>query len=227
MHADLKDEVRWVLDQAGLSTSVDGFVFGIRHDVAPFEGFKAVQHCLAHTDYKPVLHIPSVGMYWRSKTNDELTENAEISRTAEAIMLARAYPDLSVVIDNFVELDRGYSGCHGLVDRFYNPKDGSRVTTGLNALLPRHLRNMTSQEFSGGRVLSAEYDGGTVVLVCDSQSPAPGTHSDEIPDELVGRNGKLIDLTNGHETNASLFEVISNRASADAPQPPVLLIVTC
>lgn len=223
MRTDLIDELSWVLDQTDLSTAVDGFVFGIRRDVAPFEGFRAVQDCLAGTGYKPAFHIPTVGMYWSTKDNEQLSEIAEMSRNAETTMLARAYPDLSFVIDNFVELDRGYWGCQGLVDRFYDPKDGSRVTTSLNSLLPRHLKNMESQETSAGRLLWAEHDGGTVVMLCAAQSPSPDTLNDQIPDRLSNKAGKLIELTNGEETSTSLADVMSNRKQADGPRPPVLL----
>ncbi|MCP4983615.1 MAG: hypothetical protein GY935_24320, partial [Gammaproteobacteria bacterium] len=46
MHADLTDEVDWVLSQTALADAVDGFVFGIRHDMSPFDGYAAVRRCL-------------------------------------------------------------------------------------------------------------------------------------------------------------------------------------
>ncbi len=170
LHADLTDEIAWVQDQSDLQGAIDGFVFGIRRDVTPFDGLKAVQDCLAGTPFKPLLHIPNVGMFWSTKHNETLSETAEISRTAEAAMLARAYPEISFVVDNFVELERGYCGCQGLVDRFYNPKDGSRALTGLNALLPAQLANLTCHETEAGRILSADFDGGRVALICDTHA---------------------------------------------------------
>ncbi|MCP4379257.1 MAG: hypothetical protein GY794_24180, partial [bacterium] len=116
MHADLTDEVDWVLSQAELADTVDGFVFGIRHDMSPFDGYAAVRRCLSGTSYKPLLHVPCVGMYWATSPNDEVAEKNELARVAEATLLARANPELVIVIDNFVELDRGYCSCWGLVD---------------------------------------------------------------------------------------------------------------
>jgi 3',5'-cyclic AMP phosphodiesterase CpdA len=225
MHADLSDEVEWVLSQTELIDAVDGFVFGIRRDMSPVDGYAAVQRCLAGTTFKALLHVPCVDMVWVAKSNNEFVEKEELARVAEATLLARANPDLSVVIDNFVELDRGYCSCQGLVDRLYNPKDGSRVVTILNTLLPQRLRNLTSQETTGGRVLSAECEDGTALLISPNRCPAPGEFSDHFPDEIGHRQGRLIDLVNGKEMATTLREVIAKRAGEEAPQSPALLLL--
>lgn len=223
LHVDLVDEVNWVLNQTVLADSVDGFVFGIRPDATPFDGIAAAKKCLAGTHYKPLLHVPSVGMYWSTQYNDELAEIDEIARTAEATFLARANPDLSIVIDNFVELDRGYCCCRGLVDRFYNPKDGSRVVTSLNTLLPRHLQNLTSQETSGGRVLSAKCDDGMVILISENVAPTTHTINDHFADAIANKQGILTNLVTGREIDTNLRDVIATRAVTATPQPAVLL----
>ena len=43
MHVDLTDEVDWVLSQADLTEAVDGFVFGVRPDIPPCDGYAAVE----------------------------------------------------------------------------------------------------------------------------------------------------------------------------------------
>jgi hypothetical protein len=224
MHVDLTDEVDWVLSQPDLADAVDGFVFGIRRDMSPFDGYKAVRHCLAGTSYKPLLHVPCVGMYWSMASNNEVAEKNELARVAEAILLARANPDLSVVIDNFVELDRGYCSCRGLVDRLYNPKDGSRLAMTLNTLLPQRLRNLTSQETTGDRVLSAEYDDGMALLITPNSCTASSEFNDHFPDEIANKQGTLIDLVSGKEMDTTLREVITKRAGEETPQSPALLL---
>jgi hypothetical protein len=222
MHADLTDEVDWVLSQTDLTDAIDGFVFGIRRDMAPFDGYAAVRRCLSGTSYKSLLHVPCVDMFWAAASNDEVAEKDELARVAEATLLARANPDLSVVIDNFVELDRGYCSCWGLVDRLYNPKDGSRVVTILNTLLPQHLRDLTSQETTGGRVLSAECDDGMVLLISPNSCPASSEFSDHFPDGIAHRQGTLVDLVDGTEMATTLREVIEKRAREETPQSPAL-----
>ena len=225
MHADLTDEVDWVLSQTDLTDAVDGFVFGIRRDMSPIDGYTAVRRCLSGTNYKALLHVPCVNMFWASASNDEAAENDELARVAEATLLARATPGLSIVIDNFVELDRGYCSCRGLVDRLYNPKDGSRVVTTLNTLLPQRLRNLTSQETTGDRVLSAKCDDGMVLLFSANSFPTSSEFNDHFPDEIANKQGTLIDLVSGKEMDTNLREVIAKRSGEESSQSPALLLL--
>jgi len=225
MHADLTDEVDWVLGQTDLTDAVDGFVFGIRRDMSSIDGYAAVRRCLAGTNYKALLHVPCVDMFWVAASNDTVAEKDELARVAEAILLARATPDLSVVIDNFLELDRGYCSCWGLVDRLYNPKDGSRIVTTLNTLLPQRLRDLTSQETTGGRVLSAECEDGMALLISPNSCPVPSELNDHFPDGIADRQGTLVDLVSGTEMATTLREVIAKRAGEEAPQSPALLLL--
>ncbi len=225
MHAELTDEVDWVLRQDTLRDAVDGFVFGVGRDTAPLDGYVAACKQLTGTPYKPLLHVPCVGMYWTMKPNDDVAENDELARAAEAAMMARALPDLSVVIDNFVEVDRGYCSCWGLVDRMYNPKDGSRVITALHALLPPGLRNLRSQDTGTGRLLSAESDDGSVFLMPGTSTPTSVAGNITFPDVTAGRQGTLIDLVTGHETQTSLHEAIADRAEGKPPRSPALLLL--
>ena len=225
MHVDLTDEVEWVLSQADLEGAVDGFVFGIRRNMSPLDGYTAARQCLAGTNYKPQLHVPSVGMFWATVPNDVDGDNEELARVAEATLLARANPDISVVIDNFVEIDRGYCCCRGLVDRLYNPKDGSRVVRSLNTLLPQHLNDLTSHETSGDRILSADFDGGTVILILPNNPAAADDQNDDLPGDFANKQGTLVNLANGKEMDANLREIIAKRAEEETPQSPVLLLL--
>jgi hypothetical protein len=189
--------------------------------MSPFDGYTAVRRCLSGTNYKPLLHVPCVGMYWTKASNDEVAEKDELARVAEATLMARANPELSIVIDNFVELDRGYCSCWGLVDRLYNPKDGSRVVTTLNTLLPQRLRNLTSQDAPGVRVLSAECDDGMVLLISGNSFPTSGEFNDHFTDEIANKQGTLIDLVTGKEVDTNLRK----RAEGEKSQSPALLLL--
>ena len=229
MHVDLTDEVDWVLSQADLVDAVDGFVFGIKCHMAPLDGLTAVRQCLADTAYKFQLHVPSIGMFWATVPNDVVGENEELARVAEAVMVARANPALTVVIDNFVEIDRGYCSCRGLVDRLYNPKDGSRVVRSLNTLLPQQLSDLKSTQTTGGRILSAEGEDGMILLILPTLSPAADNLTDKLPTDMTGdianRQGVLVNLADGEKVNTCLADVIEARAGEETSQSPALLLL--
>ncbi|MCP5093771.1 MAG: hypothetical protein GY949_22950, partial [Gammaproteobacteria bacterium] len=110
-------------------------------------------------------------------------------------------------------------------DRLYNPKDGSRVATILNTLLPQALRNLTSQETTRDRVLSAECDDGMALLISPNSCPASSEFNDHFPDGIADRQGTLVDLVGGTEMATTLREVIAKRAREETPQLPALLFL--
>jgi hypothetical protein len=142
---------------------------------------------------------------------------------AEATLLARANPDLSVVIDNFVELDRGYCSCWGLVDRLYNPKDGSRILSSLDSLLPRQLSNLSIFETKQHRVMLGESDAGHVLLIIANNETAITEPKNHLPDQLLDQQGTLIDLVTGEEMDASYRTLSASIGSVNRQASPTLL----
>ena len=138
-------------------------------------------------------------------------------------MLARVNPDVSIVTDNFVNLDRGYFNCCGLVDRSYNPQDGSRVLSSLDFLLPRHLTNPSICETNQHRIVLTESDTGQVLLIVANNETDSIEPDDHLSDKVLNLQGKLVDLVTGEESDMS-YRVLSERtAGGDRPQSPMLL----
>ena len=225
LHVESVDEIEWVLDQSGLTDAVDGFVFGVRPDMPPCDGYAGVRRCLSGTGYKFLLHVPCVGLDRTSAPTDEASRQHELARVAEAMLLARAHPDTATVIDNFVEMDRGYFNCRGLVDRLYNPNDGSRIVTALNSMLPGRIASLAAYEFDGERILLGECEDARLALITAHYASASSRQYARLTDAMADAKATVIELVNGKETPASLRKVIANRASADGPQPPVLLFL--
>jgi predicted phosphodiesterase len=226
LHTDLTEEIDWALGLPDLKRAVDGFVFGVRQDVGPSDGFEAARSCLGDTDYQFILHVPCVGFVWTSDTpTDEASRVHELTRVAEAQLLARAHPDISIVADNFVELDRGYTNCRGLVDRLYNPKDGSRIVSSLDNLLPRRLGNPSVYETKQHRVVLCESDTGQVLLILANNETASRGFDDHLPDKVLNQQGKLIDLVTGEETDTSYSTLSARIAGGGRPQTPMLLVL--
>ena len=63
------------------------------------------------------------------------SEAVLLERTVEAALSAWRYPDLRVVIDSLVDMDRGYFRRLGLIDRAFNPSIAARVLRHVQPLL--------------------------------------------------------------------------------------------
>ena len=147
----------------------------------------------------------------------------ELTRVAEAALLARVNPDVSVIVDNFVKLDRGYFNCRGLVDRLYNPQDGSRVLSSLDFLLPRHLTNPSIYETKQHRIVLTESDTGQVLLIVANNETASTEPYDHFSDKVLNQQGTLVDLVTGEESHMSYRALSAKMADGGRPQSPMLL----
>jgi hypothetical protein len=223
LHSDLEEEIDWVLSLPDLNRAVDGFVFGVRQDVHPYDGFEAARGRLRDTDYRFILHVPCVGFDRISAPTDDASRMHELARVAEAALLARVNPGVSVIVDNFVQLDRGYFNCRGLVDRLYNPQDGSRVLSSLDFLLPRHLTNPSIYETKQHRNLMTQSDAGQVLLIVANKQTTSIEPDDHLSDKVLNQQGKLVDLVTGAESEMSYRALNAGMAGGDLPQSPMLL----
>jgi 3',5'-cyclic AMP phosphodiesterase CpdA len=223
LHTDLAKEIDWVLGLPDMNRAVDGFVFGVRQDVRPYDGFEAARDSLGDTDYQIILHVPCVGFDGTSAPTDDASRMHELTRVAEAALLARVNPDVSVIVDNFVKLDRGYFNCRGLVDRLYNPQDGSRVLSSLDFLLPRHLTNPSIYETEQHRIVLTESDTGQVLLIVANNETASTEPYDHFSDKVLNQQGTLVDLVTGEESDMSYRALSAKIADGGRPQSPMLL----
>ena len=223
LHTDLEDETDWVLQQEYLREAVDGFVFGVRPDVPPCDGFAAVERCLAGSGYRPLVHVPCVRMDWVKVPTNEASRLQELSRVAEAIFLARARPDTSIVLDNFVEVDRGYGNCKGMVDRLYNPTDAGRLTTALNYLLPEQMANPIVVGTQRHRIVLSQCDSGYIMLIIANNDPARAETEGALPGQLADQRGRLVDLVTGEERETSYEALSTGTSDTNASRGPMLL----
>ena len=77
--------------------------------------------------------------------NPALAENddaANANRVAETLAVALAMPQTTVILDTFVDMDRGYFPRTGLVDRRYNPGMAGDVYRNLNAQLGPYSKKL-------------------------------------------------------------------------------------
>jgi hypothetical protein len=131
--------------------AVDGFVFYIDRSAEPFVDMSAAVN---------MTHNLGLGAQFQvalANENPALAENndqANANRVAETLAGALAFPQTTVILDTFVDMDRGYFPRTGLVDRRYNPRLAADVYRNLNAQLGPHSKKLAigaTQKVSGGK----------------------------------------------------------------------------
>jgi predicted phosphodiesterase len=116
---------------------VDGFVFRVVRQAAPWSDIAAAADIAAALGVHATCHVRMTSTNPAEAFLDDL---ANANRVAEAMAAALAHsapgrPMVDVFIDTFADMDRGYFLRHGLVDRRYNPRLGSRVVQHLYGAL--------------------------------------------------------------------------------------------
>jgi hypothetical protein len=119
-----------------------------------------------------------------------ITDDAAIlAATAELFVCALAYPRLTMLVDPFMDIDRGYFVRHGLVDRRCNLRPSGLAVEALAAILGSdagrtETPSLSATDTEQGRILALEYgQHGALVLL-----PHPGK-SLVLSEEVLGRLG--------------------------------------
>ena len=134
-----------------------------------------------------------VDLHLRVAANNPATnvtdDAAILAATAELFVCALAYPHLTMLVDPFMDIDRGYFVRHGLVDRRCNLRPSGLAVEALAAILGSEAHDTQQPSLSAvstehGRILALDYGRhGALVLL-----PHPGK-SLALSDELLGRLG--------------------------------------
>jgi len=136
----------------GASSAVDGFVFHIDRSEEPFVAISAAVNMTQRLGLSAQFQVAL------ANENPALAENddaANANRVAETLAVALALPRTTVILDTFVDMDRGYFPRTGLVDRRYNPRLAGDVYRNLNAQLGPHSKNLVmgaTHKVAGGKI---------------------------------------------------------------------------
>jgi 3',5'-cyclic AMP phosphodiesterase CpdA len=136
----------------GASSAVDGFVFRVDRSAEPFVDIPAA------VDMTQRLGLNAQFQVALANENPAVAENddaANANRVAETLAVALALPQTTVILDTFVDMDRGYFPRTGLVDRRYNPRMAGDVYRNLNARLGPHSKKLVAsatQKVAGGKI---------------------------------------------------------------------------
>jgi 3',5'-cyclic AMP phosphodiesterase CpdA len=160
-----RDHVGEWLEVEGAREAVDGIVFRVPRVGSPWEQIHEIARIADDFDIGVTAHIRFAGENPAEAFNND-GHNA--NRVAESIAAAMSVERVSVFLDTFLDVDRGYFARTGLLDRRYNPRPGSFVFRYLQAALGGHAAQLAQgrlHALEGGQLLSMYGAGGFAALM--------------------------------------------------------------
>ena len=195
LQADERGAVEALLALDGAREVIDGLVFGVAWQEAPAAAIAAIRHSIEGFGVKAAVHVQFAH---RKPQGQKETERHDANRIAEAVVGALASDQMTVFLDNFTGIDRGYFFSGGLVDRLYNPLAGARIVRHLHAALAEGCDLGELSENVHGRGVALDRPGGVLLLPASNCDPAV------LPGAPPRDTGRWIDLASGEAPPARL-----------------------
>jgi len=187
------------LDSAGAKGAVDGFVFRIGTDEAPWEAIPAIGSYVEKKGFRAVANIRLAS----ENPAEFLADDAFVAnRVAETMVAAAATGNIDAFIDTFVDLDRGYFPRIGIYDRRYNRRLGSFILAHTQGAINDFGPDITlgeCREDEGGRTCVFESSAAAMNLFLPlSGKPHPRKRAFSGKTALGGGGtAKIVDLASG------------------------------
>ena len=180
--ADERGAVEALLALPGARDAIDGIVFGIGWQEAPAPAIANARNGVEGLGVEAAVHVQFA--HRRPLSQDE-TERHDANRIAEAVTAAMAFDDITVFLDNFTGIDRGYYFSGGLVDRLYNPLAGAHIVRQLHDTLAEGCAIVAVRDDGQARVVELDGSSGVAAIVLPKDTldpaeltalPSPATH---------------------------------------------------
>jgi hypothetical protein len=195
LQSDERGATEALLALDGAREVIDGLVFGVAWQEAPAPAIAAARHSVEGFGVKAAVHVQFAH---RKPLGRDETERHDANRIAEAVVGALASDHMTVFLDNFTGIDRGYFFSGGLVDRLYNPLAGAHIVRHLHAALPEGCDLGDLAENDHGRGVALGRSKGVLLL------PASDCDSAALPGAPPRDAGRWIDLASGEAPPARL-----------------------
>ncbi|MCP3971012.1 MAG: hypothetical protein GY717_11995, partial [Rhodobacteraceae bacterium] len=195
LRVDERGAVEALLALDGAREVIDGLVFGVAWQEALAPAIAAIRRCVGGFDVRAAVHVQFAH---RKQLDRDETERHDANRIAEAVVGALASDDMTVYLDNFTGIDRGYYFSGGLVDRLYNPLAGAGIVRHLHAALAEGCDLGKLGENDHGRWIELDRPGGVLLLPASDCDPAV------LPGAPPRDEGRWIDLVSGEAPVANL-----------------------
>ena len=128
-HIDDTSKLDTILQQRG---TVDGFVFEVSQFDSPLSTIQRISEYAMANDFKALVNVRLAPVDPADYPQDH---NHTANRVAEAVLAGYVHPSVRVLLDTFMDHDRGYFPRAGLYDRRLNPRRAAFVLRYLNSAI--------------------------------------------------------------------------------------------
>ena len=136
-HIDDTSKLESILPQRG---AIDGFVFEVSQFDSPLPTIQRISDYALANGFKALVNVRLAPEDPADYPQDH---NHTANRVAEAVVAGYVYPDVKVLLDTFMDHDRGYFPRAGLYDRRLNPRRAAFVLRHLNSAINTHGTDIT------------------------------------------------------------------------------------
>lgn len=162
--AEDRAQMEALLARRELRGAVDGFVFRLTADRAPWDAIQEAAALASDLGVQASVHLR---MCWSNPAEAWEDDGWVAQRIPEAMLAAAACPGVAVYADTFIDNDRGYFVRNGVLDRLNNPRPAFHAVRYLNGLLSGFATVSPGavMETSDMRAVTVRADGKPLVLM--------------------------------------------------------------
>jgi hypothetical protein len=125
-------QVETILTRRGM---INGFVFQIEQQENPLISVKKISEYAKEKGFKA---IANVRLSSENPAEYLADDDYVAGKTVESVIASYAYPNVTVLLDTFIDHDRGYFPRIGLYDRRLNPRKSAHIARNLNLALQHY-----------------------------------------------------------------------------------------
>ena len=124
------------LNQIPDTPEIDGYSFQVTQSQPPLESIQQITEYALNLGFKPQITVKLAPDNPAEYLQDD---NHHANRAAETLIAAYYYSQARILLDTFIDHDRGYYPRHGLYDKLHNPRKPAKILRNLDAALTKHL----------------------------------------------------------------------------------------
>lgn len=198
--AEDREQMEGLLSREELRGAIDGFVYRLTADRAPWEAIHEASDLAAEMGVRASVHLR---MCWSNPAEAWEDDGWVARRIPEAILAAATRDNVAVYADTFIDNDRGYFVRNGVLDRLNNPRPVFHVIRHLHGLLSgfETVAAGNAVDLPAARALSVRADDSTLALLLPEDDLPAVELSENVVARLFGgadcHGLRIVDLRSG------------------------------